>query len=69
MIHERFEEVRAADNKTSKRKRILAGLARRIIAISENTKNDIVRFFGIDPEKIDVIPIGVSAQPDKSEST
>jgi glycosyltransferase involved in cell wall biosynthesis len=69
MIHERFEEVRAADNKTSERKRILAGLARRIIAISENTKNDIVRFFGIDPEKIDVIPIGVSAQPDKSEST
>lgn len=69
MIHERFEEVREADNKTSERKRILAGLARRIIAISENTKNDIVRYFGIDPEKIDVIPIGVSAQPDESEST
>jgi glycosyltransferase involved in cell wall biosynthesis len=27
----------------------------RIIAISENTKNDIVRFYGIDPEKIEVI--------------
>jgi Glycosyltransferase len=29
--------------------------ADRIIAISENTKNDIVRFYGISPEKIDVI--------------
>jgi glycosyltransferase involved in cell wall biosynthesis len=69
LIHERFEEVRAADRKTSERKRILALRARRVIAISENTKNDIVRYFGIDPDKIDVIPIGVSAQPDKSEST
>jgi glycosyltransferase involved in cell wall biosynthesis len=29
--------------------------ADRIIAISENTKNDIVRFYGIDPGKIEVI--------------
>ncbi|MCX6224327.1 MAG: glycosyltransferase family 1 protein [Bacteroidia bacterium] len=29
--------------------------ADRIIAISENTKNDIVKFYGIDPNKIDVI--------------
>jgi glycosyltransferase involved in cell wall biosynthesis len=68
MIHERFEEVRAADRQTSERKRVLARRARRVIAISENTKNDIVRYFGIEPDKIDVIHIGVSAQPDKSES-
>ncbi|TCN70227.1 glycosyltransferase family 4 protein [Acetobacteroides hydrogenigenes] len=29
--------------------------ADRIVAISENTKNDIVRFYGINPNKIDVI--------------
>lgn len=29
--------------------------ADRIVAISESTKNDIVRFYGIDPEKIQVI--------------
>jgi len=67
MIHERFEEVRNADRKTSERKRLLAGLASRIVAISKNTKNDIVRYYGIDPLKIDVIPIGISAQPRESE--
>ena len=29
--------------------------ATRIIAISENTKNDIVKYFGINPDKIDII--------------
>lgn len=29
--------------------------ATRIIAVSENTKKDIVKFYGIDPEKIDVV--------------
>jgi glycosyltransferase involved in cell wall biosynthesis len=30
--------------------------ADRIIAISQNTKNDIIRFYDINPEKIEVIP-------------
>lgn len=29
--------------------------ATRIIAISENTKNDIIKFYGIEPDKIDVV--------------
>jgi len=68
MIHERFEEVRKADPKTSERKKLLAGRASRIIAISENTRDDLVRFFGIDPGKIDVIHIGTSPRKDTAAS-
>jgi glycosyltransferase involved in cell wall biosynthesis len=67
MIHERFEEVRNADRKTSERKRLLAGRASRIIAISGNTRDDLVKYFGINPGKIDVIHIGTSALPDMTE--
>jgi glycosyltransferase involved in cell wall biosynthesis len=34
--------------------------ARRIIAISENTRRDLVALFGIPPERVDVVPPGVS---------
>lgn len=42
--------------------------ANRIVAISESTKNDIVKFYGINPEKIDVVyqscnPIYYNLQP------
>ena len=67
MIHERFEEVRKADRKTSERKRLLAGRASKIIAISRNTRDDLVKYFGINPRKIDVIHIGTSAVPDTAE--
>lgn len=67
MIHERFEEVRKADRKTSERKRLLVGRASRIIAISGNTRDDLVKYFRIDPVKIDVIHIGTSALPDTTE--
>jgi glycosyltransferase involved in cell wall biosynthesis len=67
MIHERFEEVQKADRKTSERKRLLVGRASRIIAISGNTRDDLVKYFRIDPVKIDVIHIGTSALPDTTE--
>jgi glycosyltransferase involved in cell wall biosynthesis len=34
-------------------------LARRVIAISEATRNDLVRYVGVDPTRIDVIHSGV----------
>jgi glycosyltransferase involved in cell wall biosynthesis len=40
---------------TSKRKKLLAKKATKIIAVSENTKKDIIRFFSIDTNKIEVI--------------
>lgn len=35
--------------------------ATRVIAVSEQTKRDIVEFFGTDPDTIDVTPLGVSS--------
>jgi glycosyltransferase involved in cell wall biosynthesis len=40
--------------------RISVRRAARVIAISEHTKQDIVDLFDIDPDKIDVTPLGVS---------
>jgi glycosyltransferase involved in cell wall biosynthesis len=34
--------------------------ARRVIAVSSQTKEDIVEIYGIDPDRIDVTPLGVS---------
>ena len=36
------------------------GHANRVIAVSEQTKRDIVELFGTDPDAIDVTPLGVS---------
>lgn len=47
-------------------KRKLADRATRIIAISENTKQDVVRFYGIDPERIKVIYLASSLLPNRS---
>jgi glycosyltransferase involved in cell wall biosynthesis len=42
----------------SARRRLLAGRAARILAISEATKRDVVARLGIDPGKVDVTPLG-----------
>lgn len=39
-------------------KKLLASKATKIIAISENTKNDIIKLFGIKEDKIEVIYLG-----------
>ncbi len=64
-IHDMIDEVYYVDRRpghkiTSARKRQFAERADKIIAISENTKKDIVFFFGINPEKIKVIYHGNS---------
>jgi glycosyltransferase involved in cell wall biosynthesis len=52
--------------------KVSARKASKIIAISENTKKDIIDYFGIDEEKIRVIYLGVdsqfSPQPDPNEA-
>jgi len=60
MIHEMFPEMFSAKDKTSEWKKLLAKKAERIIAISENTKRDIVQFHWINEQKIDVIYLGNS---------
>jgi glycosyltransferase involved in cell wall biosynthesis len=39
--------------------RLSARAARRVIAVSQSTKKDVVEAFGVDPEKIDVVYPGV----------
>lgn len=63
MTHERFPNMFSPNDKTTENKRILAEKASRIIAISECTKNDIIRYLGIDENKIDIIYHGITPQP------
>lgn len=56
MTHEIFPQYFSADDKTAELKRKLIIRADKIIAISENTKKDILHFIPeTDPEKISVI--------------
>jgi glycosyltransferase involved in cell wall biosynthesis len=55
MTHELYPESFADNGVTSIRKKRCCDRADKIIAISNTTKNDLIRLFGIDPEKIHVI--------------
>ena len=60
MIHEKFKNLFSNNDKTSYNKKLLIEKSKKIIAISHNTKNDIIDLFGVDPSKIDVIYLGNS---------
>jgi len=62
MIHEKFPQYVTDSEITLSHKKEVIGRASRIIAISENTKKDIIEIFHIDPQKIDVIYHGTSMQ-------
>lgn len=64
MIHELYFPMFSPRDKTSEQKKMLALKASKIIAVSENTKKDIVRFYGIDERKIDVVYHGNSLKPE-----
>ena len=55
MIHEIYPEIFSSKDKTRECKKLLAQKAVKIIAVSVNTKKDIIRFFSIDTNKIEVI--------------
>jgi glycosyltransferase involved in cell wall biosynthesis len=55
MVHEIFPKMFLGKNAVSKRKKILAKKATKIIAISKNTKKDIIKYFGINEDKIEVV--------------
>jgi len=61
MIHELFPDMFKRDN-TAIRKKDVIESATKIIAISENTKTDIINFYDIDPKKIKVVPLATSLQ-------
>lgn len=60
MVYELFPQIFSPRDKTSVHKKLLASKATKIIAISENTKNDIIKLFGIKEDKIEVIYLGNS---------
>lgn len=60
MIHEIYPQYFAPNDPTSSNKRLLVEKATRIIAISEQTKKDLISIFGTDPNKIDVIYHGIN---------
>jgi len=69
MIHEIYPEMFSSKDKISKRKKTLSQKAIKIIAISENTKRDIIKFLGISENKIEVIYHGNSFNINKVDKT
>lgn len=57
LIEFRFKELYAKNTRIPQMEKIIKN-ANRIISISENTKNDLINIFKIQPEKIDVIHHG-----------
>ena len=66
MIHDMFPEYFLRFSKIAQKKRTLAQRASRIIAVSENTKKDIIEQYGISGDKITVIYHGVSSLPQEN---
>jgi glycosyltransferase involved in cell wall biosynthesis len=60
MTHEIFPDTVSKKDMTVKWKKELVYMADKIIAISENTKKDIVKFYDIDKDKIEVVYWGTS---------
>jgi len=58
MIHELFPQYFKVKDQTKKWKKQLIENAGAIIAISENTKNDVLKFTEVDPDRVRVIHLG-----------
>ncbi len=63
MIHEKFKDVyKVLNSPTIEFKRKVIESADAVLAISENTKKDILEYYSIDPSKIHVTYLGNSLQ-------
>jgi glycosyltransferase involved in cell wall biosynthesis len=60
MIHERFPDAFARDDKTSEIKRHAVNRADHVICISESTRRDLIEMTGVSVEKTSVIYLGHS---------
>ncbi len=76
MIHELFPMYFSTSDPTKKWKKELINKSDFIIAISKNTKDDIIKLFDIDPGKIFVVHLGNpfesfvrGQEPEKSQNT
>lgn len=61
MIHEIFsEQMSVIDPSTSRKKELAVARADHIICISEQTRKDLIKVFGVKPEKVSVVYLGFS---------
>lgn len=60
MIHEKLSSMFSVDNTTTEQKKLLCSKASKIIAISKNTKKDLIELFNIEESKIEVIHLANS---------
>jgi len=59
-IHEKYPEIINSIDKTLENKKTLLPKAGLILAISNSTKNDLIKIYNIPPEKIEVVYIAAS---------
>lgn len=60
MIHEKFREWFSGNDSTTIIKKSAVNRADHVICISENTKNDLMEIFHVEPSKISVVYLGHS---------
>lgn len=63
MVHEIFAESVPAGDPTTRQKREAVARADRVICISRNTRDDLVRLFGVDERKVDVVHLAFDSFP------
>lgn len=68
MTHELFPDIIHWIDKTVEQKKFLVNKAKKVIAISENTKNDLLKILRTDETKIEVIHLASSLSPENSEN-
>jgi glycosyltransferase involved in cell wall biosynthesis len=58
MIHELHPQASGSSGRTAERKRALAAKAAGIIAISESTRQDVIRLLGVAPARVRTVHLG-----------
>jgi glycosyltransferase involved in cell wall biosynthesis len=67
MTHELFAEETLGAKQTARAKRAAVERADHVICISENTRRDLVRLYGVDPERTSVVHLGYALTGEASE--
>lgn len=63
MIHEKFKYYFSGNEDISKIKADAIKRADKVICVSDSTKNDLLKILAIEPDKISVIPHGLTSLP------
>lgn len=69
LIHEKYPEIINSIDKTLENKKVLLFKTKRILAISNSTKNDLIQLYNIPPEKIEVTYLAASINKSIVSST